>query len=151
MSTPEIFEEYPLISHGRAHRHWTFLGYNLIEDGGMASPLIREAFETAKEPTVELNPKMASELGLKAGDMVWVESQWGKVQGRLRLSERIHPQMAVTPYGWGGHQNKINPVRLSLYSGLKLPMVNVYGEGKMSGDLGGQATFAGIPVKVYKA
>lgn len=151
VSTPEIFEDYPLISHGRAHRHWTFLGYNLIEDGGMASPLIREAFETAKEPTIELNPKMASELGLKAGDMVWAESPWGKVQGRLRLSERIHPQMAVTPYGWGGHQNKINPVRLSLYSGLKLPMVNVYGEGKMSGDLGGQATFAGIPVKVYKA
>ncbi len=151
ISTPDLFKEYPLISHTRVHRHWTFLGYNLIADGGMASPLVREAHGTAKEPTVELNPKTARALGLMEGDMVWVESQWGKVQGRLLFSERIHPQLVVTPYGWGGHQNRINPVRISLYPGLKLPMVNIYGAGKPSKDLGGQATFAGILVKVYKA
>ena len=151
VSTPDDFEEYPFISHSRVHRHWGFLGYNLIADGGMASPLVREAFKTAKEPSVELNPEAAAELGLKEGDMVWVESKWGKLQGRLLLSERIHPQMVVTPYHWGNCQNRINPLRLSLYSGLKLPMVNVYGAGKPSKDLGGQQTFAGILVKVYKA
>ncbi len=151
VSTPELFQEYPLISHTRAHRHWTFLGYNLIADGGSASALIREAFDTAKEPTIELNPKTAASLGLAAGDMVWAESKWGKIQARLSLSERTHPQMAILPYGWAGHQSRINPHRLSLRDGITLPMVNVYGEGKMSGTLGGQMTHAGIPVKVYKA
>jgi anaerobic selenocysteine-containing dehydrogenase len=150
ISTPELFKEYPLISHTRAHRHWTFLGYNLTADGGPASPLIREAFETAKEPTIELNPRTAKALGLKAGDMVWAESKWGKVKGKLILSERTPPQMAVTPYSWGGHQSRINPLRLSLKDGIMLPMVGQYGEGK-KWPMGGQMQHVGIPVKVYKA
>ena len=117
----------------------------------MASPLLREAFDTAREPSVELNPKAARELGLKEGDLVWVESKWGKLQARLLYSERLHPQMAATPFHWGNCENKINPVRASLFPGIKLPLVGPYGEGKTSKDMGGQATFAGIPVKVYKA
>jgi anaerobic selenocysteine-containing dehydrogenase len=127
------------------------LGYNLVADGGSASQLFREAFATAKEPVIELNPRTAKTLGLAEGDMVWAESQWGKIQGRLLLSERTPPQLATLPYGWAGHQSRVNPLRLSIHDGITMPMVNVYGEGKTSGTLGGQMTHAGIPVKVYKA
>lgn len=149
--TPEVYKEYPLISHTRVHRHWGFLQYNLLADGGYASPLIREAHKTASEPCIELNPKTAEALGLKEGDTVWVESRYGKLQGKLLLSHRLHPTMVVTPFHWSNCQNRINPVSLSLSPGIDLPMVGPLGNGKVSKNKGGQNIQAGILCKVYKA
>jgi len=146
--TPDIYKEYPLLSHTRVHRHWGFLHFNLASDGGYASDLMREAHETASEPTVELSPKMAEQLGLAEGDMVWVESRHGKLQGRLLLSRRIPDWMVVTPYHWADRQNRINPISESPI--VKLPMIGPYGKGK-TGGRGGQNIMAGILCKVYKA
>ena len=151
VSTPDLYKEYPLIGHARVHRHWGFLQYNLISDGGYASPLIREAHLTAKEPTVELNPATASDLGLAEGDMVMVESKYGKLQGRLHLSDRVHPKMVVTPYHWDNIQNRLTPPELSLFSGITFDMHGPYGEGKKMRPQGGMSTYAGFLCKVSKA
>ena len=151
ISTPELFEEYPLLAHTRVHPHWSFLHYNLIHDGGYASPLIREAFVDAKEPTVQMHPTAAAKYGLKEGDMVVVESKYGKLQGKLLFSKRLHPLIVHTPLYWSNCENRINPYEISLRKGIQLPQRGPLGEGKTSRHLTGQATHAGVLVKVYKA
>jgi anaerobic selenocysteine-containing dehydrogenase len=147
--TPDVYKEYPFISHTRVKRPWGFLQYNLAADGGPASDLIREADPTAKEPQYELSPATASKLGLKEGDMIWVESQYGKVQAKLLLSKRIPDWMVVGTYPWSVNFNRFNPV--SAFAPISgLPMVGQYGKGK-TGSGGGQNVQAGILVKVYKA
>ncbi|QGP90861.1 Nitrate reductase [Neomoorella glycerini] len=150
-STPDVFKEYPLIGHSRVHRHWGFLQYNLISDGGYASPFIREAFPTAKEPTLELNPAKARELGLKEGDLAWVESRYGKIKARVIFSERIPPELVVTPYHWGNIQNVITPPRWSLFEGAGYNTVGPYGTPSRFIDVSGQSMYAGFLCKVYKA
>jgi anaerobic selenocysteine-containing dehydrogenase len=41
--------------------------------------------------TICLHPRTAAAKGLREKQMVWVESRWGKTQGRLHLSELFHP------------------------------------------------------------
>jgi anaerobic selenocysteine-containing dehydrogenase len=146
--TPELWEEYPFISHTRVHSHWSFLQYNLSSDGGFASDLVREADPTAAEPNVQLSPAAASKLGLEEGDMVWVESQHGKLQAKLLLSRRLPDWMVAVTYAWSGIMNKLNPMSVSpSVSGLK--RVGPYGTGTWKG--GGQNIMCGILCKVYKA
>ncbi len=147
--TPDLYKEYPLLSHTRVKRPWGFLEYDLASDGGIASDLIREADPTANEPHVELSPATASNLGLKEGDMVWVESQTGKLQGTLLISNRVPDWMVVGTYPWSVNFNRTNPVSaFQKISGL--PMVGQYGKGRTGGG-GDQNIQAGILVKVYKA
>lgn len=151
ISTPEIAAEYPLIGHARVHRHWGFLQYNLISDGGYASSYIREAFTTAKEPVVELNPAKARELGLREGDMVYVESRYGRLKGRLQFSERIPSQLVVTPYHWANIQNLLTPPKFSLFEGAGYNTVGPFGSPSRFIDVSGQSMYAGFLCKVYKA
>ena len=39
-----------------------------------------------------MNTKTAAATGLKDGQTVWVESQYGKTKGRLKVSELFHPE-----------------------------------------------------------
>jgi len=41
--------------------------------------------------SVCLNPRVAAAKGLQEGQMVWVESKYGKTRGRLHISEMFHP------------------------------------------------------------
>lgn len=41
---------------------------------------------------IQLNAATAEAKGLKEGDMVVVESPWGKTQGRLHVTQACHPQ-----------------------------------------------------------
>ncbi|MBI4431661.1 MAG: molybdopterin-dependent oxidoreductase [Candidatus Omnitrophica bacterium] len=50
---------------------------------------------------LRINTKTAAKLGVKHGDLVWVESPFGKVQMKAELTEGIHPQVVGTQHGWG--------------------------------------------------
>jgi anaerobic selenocysteine-containing dehydrogenase len=50
---------------------------------------------------VEINPRAAHSLGVHNGDMVWVESQTGRVQAPVRLFEGIWPNAVYLPPGLG--------------------------------------------------
>jgi len=149
---------YEFVSIGKGHRHWQFLSFNQNYDGGPASTLLREAHETAAEPCVEMNPGDAKRLGLKEGDRVVVESQYGKMEDiKLLLSKCIMPKTIVPPYHWGNVQNRIYPYSLSLGS---LPMdvaanLNPRGVGEWGGPsifgIGGQNNQSAVLCKVYKA
>lgn len=52
------------------------------------------------EPMVELHPAAAERAKVSDGQRVAIVSPRGRVVMRARLSERIHPEVAVVPAGW---------------------------------------------------
>ena len=93
-----------------------------------------------------LNPKAADARGLKDGDLIWVESKFGKVQGKVKLSQAFQHE-TVGIGGLFGHTSPgMNPqARLGMhFNNLMSPRV------EDCDPLGGG--FDGAPrVKIYKA
>jgi len=91
---------------------------------------------------VEINPETAQKMGIKDGDLIWVESKAGKLKGKARLFSGTDPTCIHIPYGQGhkayGRWAKgrgINPNEL---------LVKEYDH------LGGFVTYFSTRVKVYK-
>jgi anaerobic selenocysteine-containing dehydrogenase len=97
------------------------------------------------EANVLLNPATAERKGLTDGDPVIVESRYGKVEGRVRLSELFHPDTAGIggSYGLGTLQsnplNRIGPFFNNLLS---------LDDHTFDGVSGGQDTAPAV--KVYR-
>jgi anaerobic selenocysteine-containing dehydrogenase len=92
---------------------------------------------------IEINPETAQKMGIKDGDLIWVESKAGKLRGKARLFSGTHPNSIHIPYGQGhkayGRWAKgrgINPNDL---------LVREYDY------LGGFVSYFSTRVKVYKA
>ena len=92
---------------------------------------------------VEINPETAQKMGIKDGDLIWVESRAGKLKGKARLFPGTNPTCINIPYGQGhkayGRWAKgrgINPNEL---------LVKEYDH------LGGFVTYFSTRVKVYRA
>jgi thiosulfate reductase / polysulfide reductase chain A len=92
---------------------------------------------------VEINPETAQEMGIKDGELIWVESPAGKLKSKARLFPGTHPKCIHIPYGQGhkayGRWAKgrgINPNDL---------LVREYDH------LGGFVSYSSTRVKVYKA
>jgi anaerobic selenocysteine-containing dehydrogenase len=90
--------EYPflLVSQGLIthSRNWQGILPTLQESYGLQS---NEKWTS----WVEINPRAAKPLGLKSGDLVWVESTAGKVRAVVRLYEGIWPNAIYLPPGQG--------------------------------------------------
>ncbi|MBI3794735.1 MAG: molybdopterin-dependent oxidoreductase [Nitrospinae bacterium] len=50
---------------------------------------------------VEINPKTAAKLGIKDGDILKVESQWGSIDAPASVYPGIGPQTLAVPLGFG--------------------------------------------------
>ena len=61
---------------------------------------IEAARKKRPDPVVTLNPKTASSLGLNQDEWVWVETRYGSILMRLKLSDRIDSRMADADHGW---------------------------------------------------
>lgn len=154
LRTPEVWKEYPFISHTRVARFWQFISFNQAADGGSAAKSLRDAFKTAREPTIEISPAAGAKLGLKEGEMAWVESQHSKFKARLQFCRRLPEWMVVTPKHWGAVQNRLTPIGMSLEPRVCSALKTVGPYPKMPGGgtfpMGGQPIHAGILCKVYK-
>lgn len=51
--------------------------------------------------SVLVHTSVAARKGIRDGDMVWVESEVNRVQGKARVTEAVHPQVVAT-FGIGG-------------------------------------------------
>lgn len=90
-STPELAREYPLVlTSGRRYPNYYHSAYRGI-------PNLREL---APHPQVMINPQTGKELGIQTGDDVWIESPYGKVKMKARLTNGMHPRVANAPHGW---------------------------------------------------
>ena len=63
------------------------------------------------ETYVLINSETAKKKGLADGDRVCLESRYGKTEGKIRVSELIHPEVVGIPGNYGGeHRPFLNPV-----------------------------------------
>jgi anaerobic selenocysteine-containing dehydrogenase len=93
-----------------------------------------------------LHPSTAAASGIQEGDLIWVESPFGKVQGAAHLSEAFHPEVAGIGGLFGHTSPGMNPTaRKGIhFNSLMSPRVEDVD------PLGGG--FDGAPrVKIYKA
>ena len=90
-STPDLFEEYPLVITTGARIQAFF------HTEGRQIPSLRKR---NPDPLVEIHPETAGDLGIEDGDWVWIESPRGKIKQRARLTEGIHPNVVSAQHGW---------------------------------------------------
>ncbi len=91
ISTPKIYEEYPLILiTGRRVP-------TLFHSEHRQIPWLRQ-FE--KEPYVEIHPDTAKQYGIENGEWVWIEGVRGKVKRKAITTHVVHTKMAMAPQCW---------------------------------------------------
>lgn len=139
VSTPEVYQEYPLILTTGARTYASFHSEH------RQVPSLREI---VPDPVVELHPDTAASLGIIENDWCWIENQFGKVKQRAHLTETIDPRVTHAMHGWWfPEQDGEEP---SLFGNWQ-SNINMIMPHKMNGTLGYGNTFKSILCKVYKA
>ena len=83
---------YPiLLTTGRILEHW---------HTGSMSHRSRVLESLAPESRVEISPTDAASLGMKDGDVIALSSRRGKVETKVKKSNRIRPGQAFMPFHW---------------------------------------------------
>ena len=118
-----------------------------IENGSQNYPWAQEIFLPMQgvgwSSPAEINSETARSLNLRDHDEVWIESAFGKIRTRLKVSEGIHPGMVCMPSGQGhtsyGKWQKGIGCNPNEVIGIDFDV------------LSGQSAFFNTRVKVYKA
>jgi anaerobic selenocysteine-containing dehydrogenase len=98
---------------------------------------------------VEISPLAAQALGLEENEVVWIESQYGRVQAPVRFYQGLWPNAVFLPAGLG-HSSRVSWGRNSpeqVVVGVN-PNLLIKMQSEM---LSGQAAFNPTRVKIYKA
>ncbi len=138
VSTPEIAKEYPLVLTTGARKVTSFHSeHRQIETLRTIDP----------DPILEINPETAAKLGIKEGDWVYIENQFGKCKEKAHLMPAIKPDVVHATHGmWYPEENGEEP---NLY-GVWKSNINTLIPHKHIGKLGFGAPFKSILCKVYK-
>lgn len=93
ISSPELAKEYPLILI-TGGRHVVY-----FHSANRQIPWLREI---APEPALTIHPETAMQLGIKDGDMVWIEAPKGRgrIKMKAELTEALHPRVVHAPSHW---------------------------------------------------
>ena len=62
------------------------------------------------EYAVWVNSSTAAKKGIQDGDEIVIESRWGKTQGKVKVTELIHPDVVGIPSGHGAASPMANPI-----------------------------------------
>ncbi|MBP1696518.1 MAG: hypothetical protein H6Q41_1706, partial [Deltaproteobacteria bacterium] len=77
----------------------------VVENGSQNYPWAQEIFLPMNgvgwQTLVEINSDTARTLGLKDGQVVWVESPFQKIKAKVKFSEGVHPGTVAIPFGQG--------------------------------------------------
>ena len=91
ISTPDLYKEYPLIlTTGRRSSAYFHSEHRMI-------PWLREI---EPDPIVEIHPETAEQLGIKDGDLVWVQNWLGKCRRKAKVTPVVHPEIVMVTHGW---------------------------------------------------
>ena len=77
-----------------------FVGLREDEYFHSAGRHVEKMRERNPEPLAILHTETARKSGIKDGAWIYVETNWGKVQMKARLSDDIHPDLVRIPHGW---------------------------------------------------
>ena len=133
--TDEDFENFPLYLTNAKERAYMLSGYRHIA----------RLRERRPEAVVELHPDTAEKYGLKAGDMIYVETVKGRIQQRLELADHLDPRTVMASFGWWF------PDLASHEYGWRNANLNVLTDNDPPYDgPTGSIHLRGIPCRVYK-
>ena len=90
LSNTELLSEYPYLCITRRVGGYFHTEYHQL-------PYLREIWP---EPKVELNPDTAQELGIAAGDWVYVETKKGKTKLKAILTPALATNVVCTEHDW---------------------------------------------------
>lgn len=91
LSTPELFEEYPLVLTTGA-RNFEFFHSEQREQAHMRA--------TYPDPRVRINPEDAAALGIEDGQWVWIEGTRGRCRQKARINEGMMKGVVEADHGW---------------------------------------------------
>jgi anaerobic selenocysteine-containing dehydrogenase len=118
----------------------------VVENGSQNYPWAQEIFLPMHgmgwETVIEINREVGERMGFENGQMIWVESLFGKTKGRVKLSDGIHPEGVAIPSGQGHYAHG------KWQQGIGMNPHEIIGVDY--DRLSGQAAFFNTRVKVYK-
>jgi anaerobic selenocysteine-containing dehydrogenase len=100
------------------------------------------------EYAVWINTATAAKKGIKNGDVIVIESRWGKTQAPAKVTELIHPDVIGFPAGHGAASPMANPITAE--GGYFNALCNL-DENNLAVDPLTAQVEEGPAVKVYKA
>lgn len=132
---PPLTEEYPLLMTNAKEDVYMLTGYKHVASFRNMKP----------EPIVAMHPDTAYHMGLAEGEMVYIETNKGRIVQRLALDEDLDPRTVVTSFGWWF------PEKRSTMFDWSKSNINVLTRSEPPYDPGiGTVDLRGIPCKVYK-
>lgn len=90
-STPELFEEYPLVLT-TGGRNFEFFHSEQREQAHMRA--------TYPDPRVRMNPADAAKYGVEDGQWVWIEGTRGRCRQKVRVNEGMMEGVVEADHGW---------------------------------------------------
>jgi anaerobic selenocysteine-containing dehydrogenase len=91
VSTPELWEKYPLIfASGRRMPVFFHSEHRMI-------PWLREI---VPDPIIEVNPETAKALGIVDGEWVIAENNHGSAKFKTQITPTAHPRVVSVGHGW---------------------------------------------------
>ncbi len=105
MDPPEVPDEnYPIwLCTGRVLEHW---------HSGTMTMRIPKLYKAVSEALCYMHPKDAENIGVKDGELVWIESRRGKVKARVSTRGRNRPPRGLVFVPWFDEKVFINKVTL---------------------------------------
>jgi len=92
---PDLVKDYPyVITTGRMVEHM---------GGGAETRSSKYLSELQPEMYVEINPRLANDLGVRKGDMVIIESpEGGKIKVKAKITKRVDEKTVFLPFHFAG-------------------------------------------------
>ena len=91
VTTPDLYEEYPLIMITGARTT------SFFHSEHRQIPYLRQL---TPDPWVQIHPRTAKALNISEGDWVWIENHRGRCRQRARLMFEVHEKEIAAQHGW---------------------------------------------------
>ena len=139
VSRPDLAKQYPLIlATGRRSAVFFNAEHRNI-------PWLREL---DPDPTVEIHPDTAGDLGIGNGEWVWVENWLGKQKFKAKVTIVVPPEMVMAAHGWWFPEKEAaDPSNFGVWESNVNQLIPMGSQGK--DGLG--APLKNLLCKVYKA
>jgi anaerobic selenocysteine-containing dehydrogenase len=88
--SPELTGDYPLVLTNCKNPVYYHASHRQLPSLRRRSP----------EPVAELHPETGAKLGLRPGDVAYIETPRGRIRQKVRLNADLDPRVVVAAFGW---------------------------------------------------
>lgn len=131
----ELSDQYPLSLTTRLEDAYKLTGFKVLESGKRHKP----------EPTLEMHPATAADLGLEEGEWVDIETSNGRIKQKLELDKYLDPKVVYASFGWWFPDDPTN-----LYQWDR-SNVNVLFNTDQEEPVTGTVEVRGVPCRVFRS